>query len=77
MLYTINQLPRLCGSFFYFFYGTLIICLHMSFSLVKIRLHTAHQLPRLPGIALKVPVVGGVVAVGGFLPIIKSSYNSC
>ena len=40
---------------------------------VKIRLHTENQLPRLPGIALKVPVVG---LGGGFLPIIKASSNS-
>ena len=42
----------------------------ISSSLVKIKLHTENQLPRLPGSALKVPV-------GGFLPIIKSSTNSC
>ena len=50
-----------------FFEGRLSSC-------VKIRLHTENQLPRLPGSALKVPVVGG--GGGGFLPIIKSSSNS-
>jgi hypothetical protein len=32
--------------------------LHISSSWVKIRSHTENQLPRLPGSALKVPVVG-------------------
>ena len=35
--------------------------LGLLFYWVKIRLHTENQLPRLPGSALKVPVVGGVV----------------
>jgi hypothetical protein len=41
--------------------------LHFSSSWVKIRLHTKNQLPRLPGSALKVPVVV-VVVVGWWLP---------
>ena len=48
--------------------------LYISSSWVKIRLHTENELPRLPGSALKVPVVGW--GGGGFLPIIKSSTNS-
>ena len=35
--------------------------LHISSSWVKIRLYTENQLPRLPGSALKVPVVGWVL----------------
>ena len=45
----------------------------LSSSWVKMRLHTENKLPRLPVSALKVPVGG----VGGFLPIINSSSNSC
>ena len=46
-----------------------------SSSWVNIRLHTENQLPRLPGSALKFPLVGGWV---GWVPnLIKSSSNSC
>jgi hypothetical protein len=38
----------------------------ISSRLVKIRLHTENQLTRLPGSALKVPVV--VMVVGGWVP---------
>ena len=59
------------------------VFLHISSGWVKIRLHTENQLPRLPGSALKVP--GGAAAsymvapqpLIWFLPIIKSSTNSC
>jgi hypothetical protein len=76
-LYIENQLPRLTGSdiFLIFFDGTPIIFLHVSSSWVKIRLHNENQLPRLPGSALTVSVCFG--GVGRFLPIIKSSSNSC
>ena len=47
--------------FLFYFDGTPILFLHISSSSVKIRLYTENQLPRLPGSALKVPVVGGWV----------------
>ena len=42
---------------------------HISSSWVKIRLHAENHLPRLPGSALKVYVVGGVGGVGGLVPV--------
>ena len=42
-----------------------LFSLHISFSWVKIRLHTENQLPRLPGSDLKVCVV----VVVGWVPL--------
>ena len=46
--------------FFFLCRLPLFCCYGRLSSWVKIRLHTENQLPRLPGSALKVPVVGGV-----------------
>ena len=54
MLHTKNQLPRLGGGGS----GDPNFFLHISSSWVKIRLHAENHLPRLPGSALKVSVVG-------------------
>ena len=43
--------------------GDQIVFLHISFSLVKIRLHTENELPMLSGSTLKVELGGGVVVV--------------